>query len=206
MHRPQLLCSGAIVAACLVGQPPVTGDADRLIYRAAFEAVVKPESERLSGSTPPEAPPLVVYDRTIPVCANSRPGPPSLDCVCLELEAFEGVHRSQATLPFASSIREGTRATLASAFRDRNQRPQPFPGDALAAARTVSAAYVVAAARGSRREGVIRFSQPARSGDGFALVFASYTCGDGCAQGWLILLTDANGMWRVVDKYLTWIS
>lgn len=201
-----LLCSGVVVAALLVGHPPVADDADTSIYRAAFEAVVRPEAERLAHDGPSHGPPLVVFERTIPVCANSRPGPPSFDCVRSELEAFEAMHRGQTSLPFESSIRGTTRAALALAFRERNQRSQPFPGDALVEIQTAPAEYISAAESAGRRVGIVRFSQPARSDDGFALVFASYTCGGGCAQGWLILLKETDGAWRFVAKNLTWIS
>lgn len=204
----QILSSGVVVVALLVGQPPVADDADTSIYRAAFEAVVKPEAERLAPKAPSQRQPVVVNDRTIPLCAISRTGPRpiSLDCVGSELEAFEAKRRGQISLPFARVIKETTRATLALAFRERNQRPQPFPGDSLVDTQSASAEYISAAESAGRRVGVVRFSQPARSNDGFALLFASYTCGYGCAQGWLILLNETEGAWRVVDKNLAWIS
>jgi hypothetical protein len=201
----QLLSWGVVVVALLVGQPPVLDDADMTIYRAAFEAVVKPEAERLAPKAPSQRPPVVVYEQTIPLCARSRPGPPSLDCVSSELEAFEAKQRGQTSLPFERVIRETTRAALATAFRQRNQRALSLPDGVLHEAQTVPEPRPEVV-RDAQNVPFIRFSLPARFEDGLALVFASYTCGNLCAYGWLILLTETDGEWRVVDKHLAWIS
>jgi hypothetical protein len=201
-----MLSSGVVVLALLVGQPPVADDADMTIYRAAFDAVIKPEAVRLGGRPPSTLPPFVLYDRTIPTCTGSSSILLTAGCLGSELSVFEGLHPRQTTLPFGSAIGVATRAALATAFRQRNQLPHSLPDGVLLEAQTVPEPSPADAVRPARGVPFIRFSLPARSEDGFALVFASYTCGNLCAYGWLILLTETDGAWRVVDKHLAWIS
>jgi hypothetical protein len=49
--------------------------------------------------------------------------------------------------------------------------------------------------------GVVGFSLPGYSMDGYAMILVSYGCGDVCGASWLIILDNTTGTWRIANGF-----
>jgi hypothetical protein len=96
------------------------------------------------------------------------------------IDAFRTINRSRQRLPRLPSRHVTMVSTKAiAASRDKPQGPA---------------------------HGYSYFSRPAYSKDGYALVYASYTCGVLCGQSWLVVLHRTAEGWRVAAVALTALS
>jgi len=57
-----------------------------------------------------------------------------------------------------------------------------------------------------RPVGIARFSLPGYSADGYAMVLASYGCGEVCGISLLIILNNDAGTWLIANTYPLSIS
>jgi hypothetical protein len=182
---------------------------DDKIYRLVLAEIIQPEVNRFSAAAKLAVPaPVMVVDETVPMCSSD---PRSKDLICISpdshLASFEGSSRV-SKLAFAGLIGEEVRRELSESLRARNAGTLAFPPAAIANVIPVPADQLDAAWKreAARTRGVARFSAPAYSRDGHAVVYASYMCGQPCGYGWLVLLKKAGDQWTLVLAQGIWIA
>lgn len=160
---------------------------------------------------------LLTFTQTVPLCWVGEPSDRALGCLqatylqsvdaAFVLDEYPGqVLPRQQPLRFDGQLRPGNRAELTQSFRVRNGESQSFAGHDLEGLLTVSASEFQQKREAMPTSGVLRFSAPGYSTDGYSLVYASYICGGLCGYGWLFLLKQEEGSWRVVASEGLWIS
>lgn len=100
---------------------------------------------------------------------------------------------------------DARRQRVIASFESRNARPHKLPD--LGPARI--AKERVAGVRRQYRDRplvIAHFSLPGYSPDGWAMVVASYDCGDLCGASWLIILDKTTGSWRFAKSHPLSIS
>ena len=172
-----------------------------------FASIIRPEIERLGVKTADRtAAPVLTFDRTVPMC---RAGvEPTMPLGCIQDEPIQAVVaelRPGRGVSFKGLLNTAARRELTRAFRERNRESQRSSGDRIGGLVVVSPNDYQRELE-SRRTGTVRFSAPAYSGEGHALVYGSYVCGGLCGYGWLFLLERSGDSWRVVSTELVWIS
>jgi len=95
------------------------------------------------------------------------------------------------------------RQRVIESFESRNVRPHELPDlDRSDLTRVASDRIAEVRERYSDRpSGIARFSLPGYSLDGYAMVLASYSCGNVCGASWLIILDSTTGSWRVANTF-----
>jgi hypothetical protein len=181
-----------------------TSGGDRAVLLAVLEHTVRPGIALAHGrATPPL--PLYVFDQTAPVCKDAPDGYPCAPLDEVEVlrnrVAFE--HRLEHVL-----ASDTTRRELIEAFTAINRNRQRLPR--LPARDVAMASRRAIFQSRDKPQGPARgysyFSRPAYSKDGYALVYASYTCGTLCGQSWLVVLHRIAEGWQVAAVALTALS
>ena len=205
----RLYCSTVIVFTATVFLTPISAQDVRLttddaaIIRAAIDAVIRPEMARMEqreASTP-----ILIFDRTIAICAADRSHPRDMGCI-----GQEGSFSDLAKLStvFKNDLDDPARAEIRTSFLARNKsnvliRPEAVGGVIVAAPADVFAKY-------DRKTGMGGFhatvSMPGTSSDGRAIVYVSHWCGIPCGHGWFVLLKKTPDGWQFVAKHMLWTS
>jgi hypothetical protein len=198
-----LFLSLTLIAGSLTGAQQ---SQDAGVYRAVLEHTVGPQAKKYAAywKVDPSGP-LLIAAQTDSMCAK---GPPAgMGCVNGEsFQVFEGTHPRANTVAFAGLIDDGTRRKLADAFRTRNAASARLDAEAVPEVKLVPPADLRGFdTRKWSAPGYSRLSLPAYAGR-HALVYASFTCGGLCGYGWLVLLEQHEGRWRVVGRHDMWIS
>lgn len=211
-----LIGSAAVVAsACSVdpGPPPdvpppasaaVNLEPDGAVLQAALDGMIRPEVRRLGSAS---APLVLVDERTVPIC-SSRPVETHLRCIrTWNLQAFSSPASPAEVVMFDGLVTPAQRAQLAGAFWKRNEVSHPIPVGAIKGATMVAPdAREREPAQLDLARGIVSFSAPAYGGDGHALVYADYRCGELCGYGWLVLLEHHTGGWHIKGHRGLWVS
>lgn len=108
---------------------------------------------------------------------------------------------------FEGQLTPSQRVQLASAFLQRNEDSHPIPEGAITNEPMVTPRHFDAQPSPlEATRGIVSFSAPAYGGDGLALVYAVYRCGELCGYGWFVLLKRRPGGWDVVGHRGLWVS
>lgn len=192
-----------------VQRPPELTPQDAAIYQTIVAHTIRPEMEKVSaGSRLPARPPLLIFDHTLATCDSTIAQQREVGCIDdLVFDALEGGPRIRE-LVFADLLGASARTALVKDLRQRNLQPAWFPPASVFNAITFRAEELSAtlARHKGRTIGYAAFSVPAYSGDGQALVYATYFCGSLCGKGWLLLLHQVDGAWTVQSARMLWIS
>jgi hypothetical protein len=165
------------------------------------------EMEKWSRVSEIRSPVFLVVRDSVPICAEPRDE--SLPCV--PREQFTRFVRDEGLQQRLGSAFSATVCQqLASSFEQRNSAGNslpalPHPRIEFIEYEALLRSFESGAYRG-RARGYAQFSLPGYTEDGKALVYASYSCGGLCGEGWLFLLSRTEGVWRVVHSTSLWIS
>lgn len=189
---------GPLVACAAESLPRVEAPAldarDREVVRIVLESVIRP---RLVASSQTTAPILLEaateprpFIEELPTRIPPLPPP-----------AFRRSDRDDAPYARAAVVRDRdlTRAERL-AWAARNLRPLTIgdPG---------SAGFVVAHGPIPRRTyPTAGLTAPAYADSHDALLYAGFTCGGSCGEGWLIRVIEVEGRWMVASQHMVWIS
>jgi len=206
--RGAVLLTYALTTGCgLVDQEVDQQRDDGAVFDAIVEHSIKPEANRLAPGMS-----IRVLEQALAICPNREtPLVPEARAGCLNenvLEFFENRLLPSGKLVFDGLVSPAVRQELASVFRRRHQEARlvRVPHiDGLVPVALEEMAQPLTTHSSSRRSDV-KFSLPAYSSDGHALVYASYVCGGLCGYGWLFLLEQDGTRWNVVSVHLIWIS
>ena len=215
MRNVLLIGSAIMASACSVGPGPVPDvpspapvavnlETDGAVLQAVLDDMIRPEASRL-GKAP--APSVIAYDRTVPICSSSLVVS-HIGCIrTWNIQALSNPASPPGVLMFEGLLTPTQRAQLAGAFWKRNEVSHPLPVGAIHGATMV--------APGGRESpltqldfsrGIVSFSAPAYGGDGQALVYADYRCGELCGYGWLVLLERQADGWHIEGHRGLWVS
>jgi len=180
-------------------------EADASVFQAVLDNMIRPEAGRI-GPAPPAV--VLALDRTVSVCSPVTPVVNHLGCIRnWEVQAFAGTVFPPRAPLFEDVLTPIQRAQLTGAFWRRNQRSHLLPVGALNNATIVAPAEIERRKqRSDAATGVVSFSVPAHGGDGQALVYATYRCGQLCGYGWFVLLEGRQNLWHVVSHRGMWVS
>jgi hypothetical protein len=182
-----------------------TSDHDRAVVLAVLEHTVRPGVARAHGRTTPVFP-LYVFNLTAPICKDAPDGYP-----CAPLEEIDVLRNHLAAFdpPLEQVLASDTiRRELIESFKAINRNRQRLP-------RLLSRDVVMVSTREifesrDKPQGPARgysyLSRPAYSKDGYALLYASYTCGVLCGQSWLVVLQRTATGWQVAAVAMTALS
>jgi hypothetical protein len=165
------------------------------------------EMEKWSRVSEIRSPVFLVVRDSVPICAEPRDE--SLPCVPREhLTRFVRDEGLQQRL--GSSFSATVCQQLASSFEQRNSTGNslpalPHPRIEFIEYEALLRSFESGAYRGRARATPSSVFQAIRE-DGKALVYASYSCGGLCGEGWLFLLARTEGVWRVVHWTSLWMS
>jgi hypothetical protein len=179
-------------------------ETDGAVFQTVLDDMIRPEASRRRPATPDS---LIAYDRTVPIC-SIRLVVNRLGCIRIwDLQALGNPASPPGVLMFEGLVTPIQRARLVGAFWNRNEVSHPLPVGAISG--------VTIAAPGGRESqpthldfarGIVNFSAPAYGGDGQALVYADYRCGEVCGYGWFVLLERRTGGWHVKGHRGLWVS
>jgi hypothetical protein len=165
------------------------------------------EMEKWSRVSEIRSPVFLVVRNSVPICAEPRDE--SRPCVPREhLTRFvrdEGLQQRLGSR-FSATVCQ----RLARSFEQRNSTGNslpalPHPRIEFIEYEALLRSFESGVNRG-RARGYAQFSLPGYTEDGKALVYAAYTCGGLCGEGWLFLLARTEGVWRVVHWTSVWMS
>ena len=189
-------------------------DRDRAVYRAVLAHTIQPAINRMSSDAGVPTPALIVTsDHTVAICRPSTDRAVEVGCmndqrILQEFERESIQQRPQRPPLFDGLLSRKRREELATEFRTRNMMTAPFSGATLQGLIVVPPETLTETVRreSARTKGFARFSTPAFSSDGYALVYGSIGCDGQCGTGWFFLLREAAESWVVVKVELLWIS
>ena len=196
---------GLLTLAVMTGLLHLQASTDRhdlAVYQAVLASRIRPEVNRHSAALGAPTPaPVLAYDRTLALC-GTHVDHTKMNCISDErvVQRFGRV--------FQTAVSADSRQEITRVFRQRNAASSPFPPEKLEGVITVPPedAYEAVKRESRRTRGISSFSLPAYSSDGYAVVYGSYVCGGLCGYGWLFLLQQQGGVWRVVATEMLWIS
>lgn len=173
---------------------------------SVFGAVIEQKIRRgalpaVDGKSPGQW--LVVFDRTYPLCDAH------LKLWCMPSETLERLEEWLA--------QTGGDVALLKGFAGRNREAavvgNPDPEATFVAAsgplETLGLSndfWTIFRARYPGTRGWARFSAPAYSDTGDAVVFVTFSCGGLCGEGWLIRLSPVGSGWRMTNWVSVWGS
>jgi hypothetical protein len=184
----------AIVAVLLIGPHPPGQDTsadDIAIYKAVIDHTIRPAVVRTDTGAGIPTPTVLVVNRTLAVCQPEQRRPFFLACLSIEnIQDFEKPLRNGSVI-FDGLVTASIRADLAKSLLSRNDRNYSFPSlgfdDLLLADPEHINGVLYRVPRITR--GYASFSRPAHSGQGQALVYATYvsavyagTAGSSCSN------------------------
>jgi hypothetical protein len=186
-----------------VSQTGPSPASDRAVYDATIAAAIRAEIDRLRGN----ASRVFTFDRTVAMCRPDVEPTRPLGCVRAEyIHAIETPLPRRQSPTFARYLSAATGRELARAFRERNRNNEPFPVNGSWGFVLVTPEIFQRELQTTPTAGTVRFSAPAYSADGHALLYGSYVCGGLCGTGWLFLLERRENSWQVVANESVWIS
>ena len=160
---------------------------------------------------------VLTFTHTVPLCGEGEAFDRALGCLqatylqsvdaAFVLNEYPGqVLPRLQPLRFDGQLGPANRAELTQSFRGRNRESQQFEGSNLGGLLAVPAREFQRKRESEPTAGVVRFSAPGYSTDGYGLVYGSYICGGLCGYGWLFLLKQEEGSWRVLASEVLWVS
>ena len=164
------------------------------------------EMEKWSRWSKIPSPIFLVVRNSVPICAEPR------DQLrpCVLREHLTTLVNDANVQRFGSAFPASICQQLANSFEQRNSTSGFLP--ALPDGRVQFIEYDALVRsfdsgeyRG-RARGYMQFSLPAYTAEGKALVYAGYSCGGLCGEGFLFLLARQEGVWRIVYPMLVWMS
>jgi hypothetical protein len=177
---------------------------DPLVLKAVVEHTILPEARRSKGGGDPAAV-LLVEDRSSPLCgAGPERGTP-----CRIPDDWQQFLASNPPRGRRGMIDDDRRRDeLVASLEARNAVAHALPAidHPSVVAVPVDHSEKTQRAHRERAGGVAALSLPGYSGDGHALVYGSYWCGNMCGYSWLFLLEKTNGVWQVQTAVMTSIS
>jgi len=186
------------------GQAAPTVDDDRQVYAAILELAIRPEVERFSKIAKiPGTPTLLVLEQTSSMCQGN------VDRTRLMCVTGDEIERLRASAGYNLRLRQPAaysatlRENLIGAFISRNAKSETFSAPEGAGVVVVPLAGLQEALQRRPQEtvGYSAFSLPAYTDDGYAVVFAFYTCGGRCGRAQLYILNRTSGKWQVEAEF-----
>jgi hypothetical protein len=171
---------------------------DLSVFRAVIEQTIARKAFRAADDKSPGQW-LVVFDRTYRLCGGD------LKVWCMPADTPQ---RLEAWL-----AESGGDAALLRAFVSRNRQTVVVgnpdreaailePSGPLETAGLSDNFWIVFGVLYPGARGWVRFSAPAYSDAGDAVVYVTYACGGLCGEGWLVRLSPVGSGWRVAN----WLS
>ena len=177
---------------------------DPLVLRAVVEHTILPVARR-SKSSSDRASLLLVEDRSIPLCKDG-PGREKPCRIPDDWQQFFAPNPAPGRRGMIDDDRR--RGELVASLEARNAVAHALPAIDHPSVVAVPGDHSEKAQRAHREQagGVATLSLPGYSGDGHALMYGSYWCGNMCGYSWLFLLEKTDGVWRVQTAVMTSIS
>jgi len=153
---------------------------------------------------------VVLLEKTVPICSPTILGADRpLGCIRRwQVQGFANKPPLPSPPMFSEWLSLPRRALLAGAFWSRNEQSHTLP---VASVRDViwfapSDVARVVGGESNHTAGIAGFSAPAYSGDGYALLFAKYRCGELCEYSWFLLLERQGEQWQVLSQKMVGVS
>ncbi|HMJ85008.1 MAG TPA: hypothetical protein VK504_17625 [Vicinamibacterales bacterium] len=193
---PQLMFSLLMLIPLLISpanqtaatNPPAPDDVN--VIRVILDRLIVPELKKFGVRDPP--PLLVVADQTL-----------SLDLTGKIPDRWQTVLKPDARGWPGLIADELRRQRVIDSFESRNARPHQLP-----ALDRFDLVIVENQRLGEVRQqysdrpiGIARFSLPGYSPDGYAMVLASYGCGEVCGISLLVILNNDAGIWHIAKTH-----
>lgn len=189
-----------LITGLSTSQSPANSSEELPVYTAVLSQTIRPRLR-----IPPERA-VILIDRTLAVC---RPTDAPMSCVSDEhIRFFEARVAAAGPVMFDRVLTAIARKELGTSFRERNRNNRSFAGAQLDQVTLVSSEQLsqVLKSGSDPKWSFLRLSQAGYSGDGHALIYASYWCGNACGYGWFILLERRADSWQVISTNMLWIS
>ena len=136
-----------------------------------------------------------MVSQSIPMCRQR----PAVQAGCRIPEHWRQFLEPDAARKWAGLVGdERTRKELIQSLETRNAESHPLS--------VVTPPDVVLFDRDPAPTGSSSLSLPGYSTDRHALVYGSYSCGSQCGSGWLFVLENVGGHWRVKSSTVTVVS
>ena len=179
-------------------------ETDGAVLQTVLDDMIRPEASRLG---PAPAASVIAYDRTVPICSIELVVN-RLGCIrTSNLQALGNAASPPEVLMFEGLVTPTQRAQLVGAFWKRNEVSHPLPVGAISGATILAPGDLESQpTRLDFARGIVSFSAPAYGGDGQALVYADYRCGELCGYGWFVLLERQTGGWHIKGHRGLWVS
>jgi hypothetical protein len=178
-------------AANQTAAPPDLRREDENVLRLVLDRMIFPELAKFGSRVP--APMLLVGDQTI-----------SLDGTGRIPDRWQRFLKPDPTNGWPGLIADAMRRQkVIDSFESRNARSHELPDLGRSDLMRVGNERIAEVRQqySDRPLGVARFSLPGYSLDGYAMMLASYGCGDLCGVSWLIVLDNTTGHWRVENTF-----
>src|SRR4029077_20271103 len=109
---------------------------------------------------------------------------------------------------FSDRLSPDVLSELEKSFRGVTASSSPMPPAVLPEVMLVAPEHLeeTLTRQSTQTTGFSGFTRPVYARGGYALVYASYTCGGLCGLGWFFLLDHPAGSWHVVAVEGLWIS
>jgi hypothetical protein len=181
-----------------------TGVDDALVLTAVIEHTILPEV-RKSNAVRGRRTVVLVEDRSSPLCEES----PGRGTPCRIPDQWQQFLAPDSARGWRGMIdNDRRREELVASLETRNGTARALPVIDHPSVVVIPVDRSEKAQRKFREQagGVASLSLPGYSGDGHALVFGSYECGNVCGYSWLFVLERTDGVWRVQSAVMTSIS
>jgi hypothetical protein len=178
---------------------------DPLVLAAVLEHTILPAHRRRYNAA--TGAPLALVSETSPMCPARSVGQSS----CLIPDQWHGFIDPDQKAKWPGLVADDqARRELVGSLEARNREPHPlplsaFPGVVLLSPSQTSPADAFEGHIG-REVPSASLSLPGYAEPGYAIVYGSYTCGGLCGHGWLFVLSNVSGQWRVTSATVTVVS
>jgi hypothetical protein len=169
---------------------------DEIVVRLVLDRLILPELEKFGKRVP--AAMLLVEDQTISLDPSGK--------IPSRWQMFLKPNPSNGWPGLIAA--DARRQRLVDSFELRNARRNELPKlDRSDVVRVANERIAEVRVKYSDRPiGTARLSLPGYSLDGYAMIVASYECGNLCGKSWLIILDNTTGSWRVANESVVGIS
>lgn len=183
-----------ILASSSGNQSAATPDfrrADENVLRLVLDRLIFPQLAKFGRRTP--APILLVEDQTMPLDATGKIP-----------DRWQKFLNSDPKNGWPGLIADDERRQrVIDSFESRNVRSYKLPDLGRSDLMRIGIGQIAELRQqySDRPIGVVGFSLPGYSMDGYAMILVSYGCGDLCGASWLIILDNTTGSWRIANGF-----
>jgi hypothetical protein len=164
---------------------------DENVLRLVLDRLIFPELAKFGRRTP--APILLVEDQTTPLDATGKIP-----------DRWQKFLKADPKNGWPGLIADDERRQhVIDSFESRNVRSYQLPDLGRSDLMRVESGQIAEMRQqySDRLIGVVRFSLPGYSMDGYAMILVSYGCGDLCGASWLMILDNTTGSWRIANGF-----